>query len=111
MRPALIRFLRALPLLLITPLLLLVAAAALAIADLAWAIAGRRRLAPDTQPATASASLVIPNWNGRDLLERFLPSWVASIAGHPGSEVVVVDNGSEDGSAEWIRAHYPDVRV
>jgi GT2 family glycosyltransferase len=111
MRQALFRFLRALPLLLLTPLLLLLAALALAIADLVWLLAGKRRLQADSRPANRAASLVIPNWNGKDLLERFLPSWVAAIAAHPGSEVIVVDNGSEDGSAEWIRQHYPDVRV
>ena len=58
-----------------------------------------------------AASLVIPNWNGKDLLERFLPSWMAAIANHPGSEVIVVDNGSTDGSAEWIRTNYPDVHL
>ena len=74
-------------------------------------LAGRRRLPPDSIPATHAASLVIPNWNGTDLLERFLPSWVAAIAGHPGSELIVVDNGSEDGSADWIQRIYPQVRL
>jgi len=111
MRQALFRFLRALPLLLITPLLLLLAVLGLAAVDLAWFLVRSRRLRPDAKPATSAASLVIPNWNGKDLLERFLPSWVEAIAGHPGSEVIVVDNGSEDGSAAWIRANYPYVRV
>jgi GT2 family glycosyltransferase len=62
-------------------------------------------------PRTQAATLVIPNWNGRDLLERFLPSWIVAIAGHPGSEVLIVDNGSTDGSADWIRANYPDVHL
>ncbi len=29
----------------------------------------------------------------------------------PGSEIVVVNNGSDDGSVEWMRANYPGVRV
>ena len=61
--------------------------------------------------ADRAASLVIPNWNGRDLLERFLPSWLASIQNHPGSEVLIVDNGSTDGSAEWVRTNYPRVSL
>jgi GT2 family glycosyltransferase/glycosyltransferase involved in cell wall biosynthesis len=108
-RPA--RFFRALPLIILTPFLLLLAALALAATDLAWLIAGRRRKSANTRPDTRAASLVIPNWNGKDLLERFLPSWIAAMAGCPGNEIVIVDNGSGDGSAEWIAANYPEVRV
>ena len=111
MKDSLLRFLRALPLLILLPVALAVCAAALALTDLVWLLAGRRKPAGNTQPSTGAASLVIPNWNGRELLERFLPSWVDAIGGHPGSEIVIVDNGSTDGSAEWVRAHYPEVRV
>jgi len=111
MKTSLLRFLRALPLLILAPLLLIVSAMAIALCDLAWMLAGRRRVPGNTMPAPVAASLVIPNWNGKDLLERFLPSWVESIAGHPGSEIVVVDNGSTDGSADWIAARYPEVRI
>ena len=99
MRASLLRFLRALPLLILTPLLLAISALALAITDLAWLIAGRRKNLAKTLPAARTASLVIPNWNGKDLLERFLPSWLAAISQHPGSEIIIVDNGSTDGSA------------
>src|ERR1019366_8885338 len=92
-------------------LAVVIAKTALGLTDLAWLAAGRRRPPRNVQPDTRAASLVIPNWNGRDLLDRFLPSWIASIAHHPGSEIIVVDNGSTDGSAEWIRAHFPAVRV
>ena len=110
------RFLRGLLLLILAPLLLAISAAALAVTDLAWLIASalrpsRCRKPANTQPKIHTASLVIPNWNGKDLLERFLPSWLAAVAGHPGSEIIVVDNGSADGSAQWIRENYPDVRV
>lgn len=105
------RFPRALPLLILAPILLVIAALALGAADLAWLIAGRRRKPANARPGTEAASLVIPSWNGRDLLERFLPSWAAAISTHPGSEIVIVDNGSTDGSADWIRANYPQVRL
>src|SRR5579863_4326738 len=111
MTRALLRFLGALPLLILAPVLLAISAAALAVTDLAWFILGRRRKPVSTSLDTRAASLVIPNWNGKDLLERFLPSWLAAIADHPGSEIIVVDNGSTDGSAQWIAEHYPDVRV
>src|SRR5580698_4557522 len=99
MRASLLRFLGALPLLILAPVLLAISALALAATDLAWLIAGRRKKVENTQPETHAASLVIPNWNGKDLLERFLPSWLAAISDHPGSEIIVVDNGSTDGSA------------
>jgi len=110
-----LRFLRAFCLLAFAPVLLGISAAALAVTDLAWLFTRFRRKPANAQPENHAASLVIPNWNGRDLLERFLPSWVAAIAGHPGSEIIVVDNGSTDGSAAWlettIRENYPPVRV
>jgi GT2 family glycosyltransferase/glycosyltransferase involved in cell wall biosynthesis len=111
MKACALRFLRTLPLLIVLPLAILIAALALAVTDLLWLVAGGRRRVRDTRPDTHAASLVIPNWNGRDLLERFLPTWIAGIADHPDSEIIVVDNGSDDGSAEWIAANYPQVRV
>ena len=111
MKASLFRFLRALPLLILVPFLLAIGAVVLALTDLAWLVAGLRRKAANTKPATQAASLVIPNWNGKDLLERFLPSWIAAIADHPGSEIVIVDNGSTDGSADWVRTNYPAVKL
>jgi O-antigen biosynthesis protein len=58
-------------------------------------------------------SVVIPTYNGRGLLERCL----ASIARHRPAdpdrsiEVVVSDDGSSDGTAEWLAREYPDVRL
>jgi GT2 family glycosyltransferase/glycosyltransferase involved in cell wall biosynthesis len=111
MKHSIARFLRSLPLLIFAPFAIAICGATLAITDLAWLVLGRRRAAQDTRPDARGASLVIPNWNGQDLLERFLPSWTAAISGHPGSEIIVVDNGSTDGGADWVRANYPDVRV
>ena len=109
MKTSLARFLRALPLLILAPIALAIGALALAATDLIWLFRGRRRAPLNAKPTTRAASLVIPNWNGKDLLERFLPSWIAAIAQHPGSEIVVVDNGSDDDSVEWMRANYPGV--
>ncbi len=40
----------------------------------------RRRSPPEKHPPdTAAASIVIPNWNGRDLLEKYLPSVIAAV--------------------------------
>ena len=100
-----------LPLLILSPLLILIPSAAIAISDLLWSIFGRRKLPPDAMPNCASASVVIPNWNGRDLLERYLPSVIKAMAGHPDNEVIVVDNASSDGSAELVKRRFPSVRV
>src|SRR6185312_8236601 len=111
MRASLLRFLRAFPLLIVAPVFLAIGAIALAAVDLTWMLLGRRRKPSNQKPAVLAASLVIPNWNGKDLLQRFVPSWLAAIEGHPGSEVIVVDNGSADGSPEWLQANYPEVRL
>jgi GT2 family glycosyltransferase len=54
-------------------------------------------------------SVLIVNWNGAQLLARCLPSVMAQT--WTDAEVVVWDNGSTDGSAAWVEAHYPAVRV
>ena len=87
------------------------AAAGLAATDLFARLATRRKLVDATRPDTASAAIVIPNWNGRDLLEKYLPSVIAAAERVPGSEVIVVDNGSTDGSAAFVRERFPEVRV
>lgn len=51
--------------------------------------------------------IVLLNWNGEAHLRRFLPSVVAS-AGE-GAGVVVVDNGSMDGSVALLEAEFPSV--
>ena len=56
-----------------------------------------------------NASIVIPNWNGKDLLQKFLPSVVAACG--PVDEIIIVDNASTDGSAEYVRQRFPQVRV
>ena len=55
-------------------------------------------------------SVVILNWNGRNHLERYLPSVVEHTVGE-GVEVVVADNGSTDDSLLWLRMKYPELRV
>ncbi|HYM10653.1 MAG TPA: glycosyltransferase [Bryobacterales bacterium] len=61
----------------------------------------------DSLPSTGAASVVIPNWNGRDLLEKYLPSVIAALAGNPENEIIVVDNASTDGSVEFLRERFP----
>ena len=104
------RFLKALPLVLVFPILLAIAMAALALVDFA-SLFRTKKLAPNQRPNNVSASVVIPNWNGRNLLEKYIPSIIEALGGHPDNEIIVVDNGSEDGSAEFVRERFPSVRV
>ena len=92
------------------PFLLAGAFAVLCASDL---LGGRRRGSERAdQPVRADAvSVVIPNWNGRDLLAKNLPSVVAALHSNPGHELIVVDNASTDGSTEFLRETYPDVNV
>ena len=48
------------------------------------------------------AAVVVPNWNGREWLPGLLDSLAAQT--RPADEVLVVDNGSTDGSLELLRA-------
>jgi GT2 family glycosyltransferase/glycosyltransferase involved in cell wall biosynthesis len=111
------RLLRALPLLILSPVLIAASLLALWLTDILSSLMrmGRRtRGNPAPQapsPAPAAASVVIPNWNGRDLLARYLPSVVTALAGNPDNEIIVVDNGSTDDSAAYVRAQFPQVKL
>lgn len=57
-----------------------------------------------------TVSAVIVNWNTRDMLAACLETLLAS-SGDVLDEVIVVDNGSEDGSPDLVRASFPEVRL
>lgn len=56
---------------------------------------------------TDKIAVVILNWNGREMMRRFLPSVVEHSA--PEGLVVVADNGSTDGSLEMLAEEFPSV--
>jgi GT2 family glycosyltransferase len=56
------------------------------------------------------ASVVILNWNGRTLMEKFLPSVIKNTSPDI-AEIVVADNGSTDNSMAMLRDKYPSVRL
>jgi GT2 family glycosyltransferase len=91
------------------PLLLVGAFLALCLSDLL----PLRRRDDDSgdEVRTGAISVVIPNWNGRDLLAKNLPSVVEALAFNPDNELIVVDNASTDGSAEFLRETFPAVTV
>jgi GT2 family glycosyltransferase len=55
-------------------------------------------------------SIIIVNYNVRPFLESALVSVQKAMEGIDG-EVIVVDNASDDGSAEMLRQRFPDVRL
>jgi GT2 family glycosyltransferase len=57
-----------------------------------------------------TVSIVILNWNTREMLERFLPD-VFKNSDYPGATIVVADNGSNDGSQELVRQKFPEARL
>jgi hypothetical protein len=53
--------------------------------------------------------VIIPNWNGKKHLKECLESLRQQT--FRSFKVIIVDNGSTDGSVEFIRSHYPEVMV
>jgi GT2 family glycosyltransferase/glycosyltransferase involved in cell wall biosynthesis len=61
-------------------------------------------------PGRADVCAVIVSYNTRDLLERCLKA-LHTEQGDVGLRVIVVDNGSSDGSVELVRERFPDVEL
>jgi len=55
------------------------------------------------------AAVVILNWNGRKLLERFLPALLLHTPADL-AEIIIADNGSTDDSESFLETHYPQIR-
>ena len=78
----------------------------------------RSRRGPQTGPPAGSEprsaetgiSVIIPSRNGRPLLEAQLPGIVRDLESLA-AEIIVVDNGSDDDTAQWLRAAWPQVLV
>lgn len=56
-----------------------------------------------------NVSVVIPNWNGKGLLKDCLRS--LSYQSITDFKIIVVDNGSTDGSVEFLRKHHPEIKL
>lgn len=54
-------------------------------------------------------AVVILNWNGKKFLEEFLPNIIEYSS--PYAEVIVADNASSDDSVEFMKTHFPNIRV
>jgi GT2 family glycosyltransferase len=55
-------------------------------------------------------SLIIPTFNGLALLQKHLPALLAA-EGVADAELLVADDGSNDGTMEWLARHVPQARV
>ena len=60
-------------------------------------------------------SVIILNWNGAEMLRRYLPSVVKAngqmAKGESSVEVIVADNGSTDESLDVLRKEFPSVKT
>lgn len=78
---------------------------------LAWipAFAGMTKVIMLANQTSVKLSVIIPNWNGKHLLKICLPSLKKQT--FKNFEVVIVDNGSKDGSIEYIEKYYPEIKL
>lgn len=53
-------------------------------------------------------ALVILNWNGKQLLEKFLP---AVVQHSDEANLYVIDNASSDNSIHWLQQQYPEITI
>ena len=53
-------------------------------------------------------AVVILNWNGKKLLEQFLPSVIQN---SPEATIYVADNNSSDDSIFYVTSHFPSVQI
>jgi GT2 family glycosyltransferase len=54
-------------------------------------------------------SVIVVNWNGKHFLETCLSALRQQI--FRDFEIILVDNGSQDGSAEYVRSNFSEVRL
>ncbi len=57
-----------------------------------------------------SIAVVILNWNGKNLLEKFLPALLAYTPENI-ADIIVADNHSEDNSLEFLSSEYPEIKT
>ena len=55
-------------------------------------------------------AVVILNWNGQALLEKFLPSIISNSA-NPKVDIYVADNASTDNSIAFLKTNFPEVKI
>ena len=53
-------------------------------------------------------AVVILNWNGKKLLEKYLPSVIEH---SQQAQIIVADNASTDDSIAFLKENYPHIRI
>ena len=58
-------------------------------------------------------SIIIPNYNGEKLLEKNIPHVLSAQKNEKNNivEIIVVDDASPDGSVDWLKKKFPEVKV
>src|SRR6187551_1633724 len=64
---------------------------------------------PERRMTEPSVAVVILNWNGQALLEKFLPGVIESQ--YNNLQLIVGDNASTDNSVEFVKTSYPQIRL
>ncbi len=54
-------------------------------------------------------AIIILNWNGKQLLEQFLPAMIRCTAND--AKIYVADNASTDDSIQFVKTNYPEVKI
>ena len=54
-------------------------------------------------------AIVILNWNGRDLLEKFIPSLLKFSSAE--ADIYVADNNSSDDSIKFLKSNFPEIKI
>lgn len=60
-------------------------------------------------PKSPKVAIVILNWNGKNFLQQFLPSVVASK--YNNLDIYLADNASTDDSVAYVRSHFPSIKI
>jgi GT2 family glycosyltransferase/glycosyltransferase involved in cell wall biosynthesis len=63
---------------------------------------------PGLAPLQAGVTVVVPSRDGKELLATMLTALAPQVLQ---GEIIVCDNGSSDGTADWLATHHPAVRV
>lgn len=58
-----------------------------------------------------SISVIIPNYNGKELLEEIVPSTQKALEKIEDSEIIIVDDCSSDDSVSFISNKYPEIKL